>query len=73
MCWPVLPGPTFIAGQRHTLPIQGSPYVGVPGSWDITRDGKRFIMIRQGAGKGDERELVVVENLPAELTAQHTP
>jgi len=69
----VLPGPTFITGQRHTLPIQGSPYVGVPGSWDITRDGKRFIMIRQGAGKGEERELIVVENLPAELTAQRTP
>jgi len=64
----VMPGPTFIAGQRHTLPIQGAPYIGVPGSWDITRDGKRFVMIRQGAGKGDERELVVVENLPAELT-----
>ena len=69
----VLPGPTFVAGQRHTLPIQGSPFVGAPGSWDITRDGKRFVMIRQGAGKGEERELVVVENLPAELTAQHAP
>jgi hypothetical protein len=69
----VMPGPTFIAGQRHTLPIQGAPYVGTYGSFDITRDGKRFVMIRQGAGKGDERELVVVENLPTELTAQHTP
>jgi Tol biopolymer transport system component len=69
----VVPGPTFVAGQHSTLPIFGAPYVGAPNSWDITPDGKRFVMIRQGAGTGDDRELVVVENLPGELTAQRTP
>ena len=65
---PVLPGTTFVTGQAHALPIDGSRYVGQIGAWDITPDGKRFLMIRQALGKSEERELVVVENLLAELT-----
>ena len=61
----VLPGPTFVSGQRRRLPIDGTPYVGQIGAWDITPDGKRFIMIRQALGRAEERELVVVENLPS--------
>jgi serine/threonine-protein kinase len=67
----IVPGPTFVAGQRHILPIDGTRFVGQIGSWDITPDGKRFVMIFQGAGKTEERELVVVENLATELTGQH--
>ena len=69
----MLPGTTFIVGQRHRLPIDGNPYVGQIGAWDITPDGKRFIMIRQALGRSEERELVVVENLSTELTAPHRP
>jgi len=65
---PVLPGTTFATGQAHALAIDGTRYVGQIGAWDITPDGKRFLMIRQALGKSEERELVVVENLLAELT-----
>ena len=48
---PVLPGTTFVTGQRHALPIDGARYVGQIGAWDITPDGKRFVMIRRPAGQ----------------------
>ena len=69
---PVLPGTTFVTGQAHALPIDGTRYVGQIGSWDIAPDGKHFLMIRQALGKSEERELVVVENLSADLTGPRT-
>ena len=69
---PVLPGTAFVTGQAHALPIDGARYVGQIGAWDITPDGKRFVMIRQSLGKTEERELVVVENLSTDLTAPRT-
>jgi len=59
----VIPGPTFVAGRRRTL-FAVTQFVG---SWDLTPDDKRFIMIRSGAGNSSTGELVVVENLLAEL------
>jgi hypothetical protein len=61
-----------VTGQAHALPIDGTRYVGQIGSWDIAPDGKRFLMIRQALGKSEERELVVVENLSADLTGPRT-
>jgi Tol biopolymer transport system component/tRNA A-37 threonylcarbamoyl transferase component Bud32 len=62
----VIPGPTFVAGRRRTL-FAVTQFVGVTGSWDLTPDDKRFVMIRSGAGNSSTGELVVVENLLAEL------
>jgi serine/threonine-protein kinase len=70
---PVLPGTRFVAGQSRTLPIDGQRFVGEIGAWDITPDGKRFIGIRAGSGGTEQRELIVVENLSAELSAPRAP
>jgi serine/threonine-protein kinase len=62
----LIPGPTFMAGRRRTLfPV--TRFVGGTGSWDLTPDDKRFVMIRSGAGNSSTSELVVVENLLTEL------
>jgi len=62
----VVPGATFVTGRRQGL--FGLPaYNSGIGVWDQTPDGKRFIMIRRGAGGSVTSELVVVENLLAEL------
>ena len=63
----ITPGSTFIAGPRKVLPVDGTKFVGAIGSWDLTPDGKRFVMIRQDPGNADDRELVVTENLSTEL------
>ncbi len=42
------PGPAFRARTPKML-FEG-PYQGVSGSYDVTADGKRFLMLRSGAG-----------------------
>jgi hypothetical protein len=63
------PGTTFTTGKREEL-FDVSRYAGGVRSWDLTRDGTRFVMIRTGAGGGETSELTVVENFFAELAAR---
>jgi serine/threonine-protein kinase len=58
----VLPGESFREGRRTTLPFM-SPYR----QWDLTPDDARFIAIRPGRQTAAADQLVVVENLFAEL------
>ncbi|MGE3526432.1 MAG: hypothetical protein AB7I33_10965, partial [Gemmatimonadales bacterium] len=68
----IIPGGTFVTGRQEAL-FLGNNYVGEIGSWDITPDDKRFVLIRSGSGGSETRELVVVENLTRELTARREP
>ncbi len=68
----VLPGATFTPGRRLTL-FDGSVYVGGIGTWDITPDDKRFVLIRSGAGGSTASEVIVVENFAADLMQVRTP
>ncbi len=68
----VLPGRTFITGRRQTL-FNAGGFVRDLGSWDITPDGRRMVMIRQGVGGEGAGVLVVVENFTAELLAGRSP
>jgi len=67
----VMPGGTFTTGRRTSL-FDGSKYFGSNGSWDITPDDRRFILIRfkGGSASGD---LIVVENFSTELALPRTP
>lgn len=68
----VIPGPTFVTGgHRELFPV--TAYNGGIGSWDLTPDDKRFVMIRGGSGGSVSSELVVVENLLAELGGRRAP
>ena len=57
---------TLRIGQRKTL-FDATPYL-VSGfaSWDISHDGKRFLMLRRTAQRSLTR-MFVIENLPALL------
>ena len=68
----VLPGRTFITGRRQVL-FNAGGFIGGIGSWDITPDDRRFIMIRAGTGAAGAGDLVVVENFTAELLAGRSP
>ncbi len=67
----VLPGATFVAGERSVLfSIRG----GFRRSsnhqlYDVTPDGQRFVMVRSLGGQ-EATELIVVENLFEELKAK---
>jgi hypothetical protein len=64
----VLPGPTFVTGERHTLfPVApGFRTAPVHPQYDVTPDDQRFVMIRNR--RVEERgELIVVENFFEEL------
>jgi serine/threonine-protein kinase len=60
----VVPGPTFAMGERRVL-FTGAYRIG-PGSYDITSDDQRFVMLRN-RGTGQASELIVVENFIEEL------
>jgi hypothetical protein len=68
----VVPGPTFVTGGRRDL-FSTALFIGGIGSWDVTPDDRRFVMIRGGSGGSVSSELVVVENLLAELRGQARP
>jgi hypothetical protein len=63
----VKPGPTFAVGQPHALFLAGQFVLGGnAGVYDVSADGRRFVMVRLAAGAG-ESELVVVQNWFEEL------
>ncbi|MDZ4259699.1 MAG: protein kinase [Gemmatimonadales bacterium] len=68
----VLPGPSFTTGRRQQL-YNGTVYAGGVGSWDVTPDDQRFLVIRPGATGGQAGNLIVVENFVQELRARRTP
>jgi serine/threonine-protein kinase len=66
----VLPGATFVTGERRVLfPVQGHRWSVVHQFYDVTPDDQRFVMIRD---RGAEQlgELIVVENFFEELKAK---
>jgi eukaryotic-like serine/threonine-protein kinase len=64
---PINPGPTFNPGEpRPLFPVGQFTVNGNAGVFDVSPDGKRFLMIRPVAGLG-ETELVVVQNWFQEL------
>jgi serine/threonine-protein kinase len=61
------PGPTFTAGEPRALfSVSQFTVGGNAGVFDVSPDGKRFVMVRPVAGLG-ETELVVVQNWFEEL------
>jgi Tol biopolymer transport system component len=66
----VEPGPGFSVGQAKVL-FSASPFVigNNAGVYDVSPDGRRFVMIRPATGAG-ESELVVVQNWFEELRAR---
>ena len=66
----VLPGPTFVTGERRVLfSIRGFRSSIVHQFYDVTPDDQRFVMIRNLGGQ-EASELIVVENLFEELKAK---
>jgi hypothetical protein len=67
---PITPGAVFTAGTPRVL-FGAEPFVNGPRTFDVSADGKRFLMIRP-AGATVERadELIVVENFFEELKAK---
>ncbi len=66
----VLPGPTFVTGERRVLfSAQGFRSAGSHQQYDVTPDDQRFVMIRN-LGGADAGELIVVENFFEELKAK---
>jgi Tol biopolymer transport system component len=60
----VVPGNSFsVADQRVLFSLRGVT------NWDVAPDGKRFVMIRDRAGK-ERNKLIVVENFFEELKAR---
>ncbi|MEP6687690.1 MAG: protein kinase [Gemmatimonadales bacterium] len=64
------PGPSFTVGQPRVL-FPAGQYVlaGNAGLYDVSTDGRRFVMVRLADGAG-EIELVVVQNWFEELKAR---
>ncbi|HSQ32041.1 MAG TPA: protein kinase [Gemmatimonadaceae bacterium] len=59
-------GATLRIGQQQSL-FDATPYlVSGFGSWDISHDGKRFLMLQRTAQRSSTR-MFVIENLPALL------
>lgn len=66
----VLPGPTFVTGERRVLfSIEGYRSATVHQLYDVTADDQRFVMVRNRGGS-DAGELIVVENFFEELKAK---
>ena len=66
----VLPGPTFVTGERRVLfSTQGFRSNPVHQQYDVTPDDQRFVMIRN-LGRQGASELIVVENFFEELKAK---
>ncbi len=66
----VLPGPTFVTGERRVLfSTQGFRTYPYHQQYDVTPDDQRFVMIRNRRGE-EAGELIVVENFFEELKAK---
>jgi len=65
----VLPGATFGIGERHALfSVAGYENYFIKRTYDVSPDGRRFVMIRSPRKPRDE--LIVVENVFEELKAR---
>ena len=66
----VLPGPTFVMGERRVLSsIQGFRADPTHQFSDVTRDDQRFVMVRN-RGAEEAGRLIIVENWLEELKAK---
>ncbi len=66
----VLPGLTFVMGERRVLfSVQGFRSTPFHQFYDVTPDDQRFVMIRNLGGQ-EASELIVVENFFEELKAK---
>ncbi len=66
----VLPGPTFVTGERRALfSTQGFRSASGHQQYDVTPDDQRFVMIRNPVAD-EASELIVVENFFEELKAK---
>ncbi len=66
----VLPGPTFVTGERRVLfSTRGFRSTPFHQQYDVTPDDQRFVMIRNLGGQ-EASELIVVENFFEELKAK---
>jgi hypothetical protein len=67
----VLPGATFVTGERRVLfSTQGYRWAPTHQFYDVTLDDQRFVMIRNVGSDDDTGELIVVENFFEELKAK---
>ncbi len=65
----VLPGATFGVGERHVLfSVAEYDHYWMKRTYDVSPDGRRFVMIRSARKPRDE--LIVVENVFEELKAR---
>jgi len=70
MVMSVAPGRTFQPGERRALfPLTAYQWDPVHQQYAVSRDDRRFVMIRQ-VGLGTQENLIVVENLFEELRAR---
>ncbi len=73
MAMPVEPGPDLQAGIAESL-FDMAAYFGSPlhRHWDVSPDGRRFLMLRQtGAATNEgELEIVLIQNWFEELKAR---
>jgi len=67
----VLPGEAFTMGEHQTL-FSARAYLSdvYHQLYDVSPDGRRFVMIRAPGGGDDDLELIVVENFFEELKAK---
>jgi serine/threonine-protein kinase len=62
MAAPVQPGSSFVFGRPVPLFQAGQYHVNVARNYDVTPDGKRFLMIKTAGADGKGPSLVVVSN-----------
>jgi len=66
----VLPGATFVTGERRVLfSVQGFRWATIHQQYDVAPDDQRFVMIRNPEG-AEAGQLIVVENFFEELKAK---
>jgi hypothetical protein len=70
---PIQAGPGFVAGNPQVI-VEGPFATILPGvngrMYDVSRDGKRFLMVRAGEGAGQaapQPQIIVVQNWTEEL------
>jgi hypothetical protein len=67
MAVPVQPGSSFVFGRPVPLFQAGQYHVNVARNYDVTPDGKRFVMIKTAGADGKGPSLVVVSNWAEEV------
>jgi hypothetical protein len=67
---PIRAGSTFVPDKPGSLFRAGQSYVNVARDYDVSRDGKRFIMVRAGGAEARRPSFVVVTHWDEELWAR---